>query len=50
VRGHIIKATFSPYDSLTLGVSYFLTDLINPSSAGSKSGAGRLQLDAAWKF
>ncbi|MEY4384805.1 MAG: hypothetical protein RLY20_88, partial [Verrucomicrobiota bacterium] len=50
VRGHIIKAQYSPYDSLTLGITYWITDLINESPAGSQSGAGRLQVDAAIKF
>ena len=50
VRGHIIKATFSPYDSLTFGAKFFMTELINPYPAGSKSGASRIQLDAAWRF
>ncbi|MBI5386545.1 MAG: putative porin [Verrucomicrobia bacterium] len=50
VEGHIFKASYSPYDSLTFAVTYFMTDLINPSPAGSKSGMGRLQVDANWKF
>lgn len=50
VRGHILKAQYSPYDALTLGVTYWLTDLIDENPAGSKSGAGRLQVDAVLKF
>lgn len=50
VRGHIIKAAYSPYDSLTLGLTCFLTELINESPAGAESSAQRLQLDAVWKF
>lgn len=50
VRGHILKAQYSPYDSLTLGVTYWLTDLIDENPAGSKGGAGRLQVDAVLKF
>lgn len=50
VRGHVIKAQYSPYDSLTLGVTYWLTELVHENPAGSDSGAGRLQVDAAWKF
>jgi hypothetical protein len=49
VRGHIVKATYSPYDSLTFGVTYFLTeaiDQVNPDSLQT----GRLQVDANWKF
>jgi hypothetical protein len=49
IRGHIVKATYSPYDSLTFGVTYFLTEAIeeaNPKSIDT----GRLQVDANWKF
>ncbi len=50
VRGHMIRASYSPYDSLTMSVTYWLTELIKESPAGSESGMGRLQVDAAWKF
>lgn len=50
VKGHILKAQYSPYDSFTLGVTYFMTDLIDPSPVGSKSGSGRLLVDAVLKF
>lgn len=50
IRGHIIKAQYSPFDALTLGVTYWLTDLIDENPAGSKSGTGRLQVDAVLKF
>jgi hypothetical protein len=59
VRGHIIKFAYSPYDSLTLGVTLFATQLIdnppafNPPAgwpAGWDSQSYRLQVDAIWKF
>lgn len=50
VKGHIFKLSYSPYDSLTFTATYFLTELINPNPANSKSGTGRLQVDANWKF
>jgi len=50
VRGHVIRAQYSPFDHLTLSVTYWLTELINESPAGSASGAGRLQVDANLKF
>jgi len=50
VRGHWIKASYSPYDSLTMSIAFFLTELINESPSGSKSGMGRLQVDAVLKF
>lgn len=50
VRGHWAKLSYSPFNTLTLSAAYFATELINPSPAGSKSGAGRLQIDAVVKF
>lgn len=50
VKGHWVKASYSPANSLTLSVAYFFTDLINPNPSNSDSGAGRLQVDMVWKF
>ena len=50
VRGHAVKLSYSPYDSFTLGVTCFITDLIHPSPAGSASGMTRLQVDGVLKF
>ncbi len=49
-KGHIVKFAYSPSDSFPLSVKWFLTDLINPAPAGSKSGMSRIQADASWKF
>lgn len=50
VEGHIFKASYSPFDSLTVGVTYFLAELISNTPAGFDEDVGRLQLDAVWKF
>ena len=50
VRGHIIKANYSFNDSFTLGIGYYLTELIHASPAGSRSDAAHLLVDAVWKF
>ncbi len=50
VRGHVLKLDYSPYDSLTFSVTYFLTELIHPNPVSSASGASRVQVDAMWKF
>ena len=50
VRGHIIRANYSPYDALTLGLTYFLTELVDPVHGQSESDMGRVQIDAVWKF
>jgi hypothetical protein len=50
VEGHIFKATYSPFDSLTIGVTYFLAELIANVPADFDENIGRLQVDAVWKF
>jgi hypothetical protein len=50
VKGHVVRGQYSPTDALTLGVTYWLTELIEESPAGSDSGTGRLQVDATVKF
>jgi hypothetical protein len=50
VRGHNLKLSYSPYDSLLLSASCFYTDLINKSPAGSESKTARVLLDASVKF
>ena len=50
VKGHWVKLAVSPSDAITLSVAYFFTDLVHNSPHGSESGAGRLQVDAVWKF
>lgn len=50
VEGHIIKASYSPFDSLTVGLTYFLGKLIANTPEGFNEDVGRMQLDAVWKF
>jgi hypothetical protein len=50
VEGHIFKASYSPYDSITLGVTYFLAEIIANTPEGFDESIGRLQVDAVWKF
>jgi hypothetical protein len=50
VEGHIFKASYSPYDSLTLGVTYFMGELIANVPSDFDESIGRLQVDAIWKF
>jgi hypothetical protein len=50
LRGHYMRAAYSPYDSLTLSVNYYLFGLIDKPTGASSSTAGRIQVDAAFKF
>ena len=50
IQGHVFKAAYSPYDSFSLGLSYFLLSAVDESPDGSGSTIGRLQLDAIFKF
>ena len=50
LRGHWLRAAWSPFDSFTFSATYYLFDLINEVPPGSDSQANRLQVDAMWKF
>ena len=50
VRGHIIRALYSPYNFLTLGVTFYDVSLIDSSPSGSKSNAGHIFVDALLRF
>jgi hypothetical protein len=50
VKGHIIRAGYSLFDSFTLGTTLFLTETIDESPEDSVSAIARLQVDAVWKF
>ena len=50
VEGHIFKASYSPYDSLTFGVTYFIGELIANVPSDFDDSVGRLQVDAVWRF
>ncbi|MFA6545650.1 MAG: putative porin [Limisphaerales bacterium] len=50
IRGHYMRAAYSPYDSLTLACTYYLFDLIDKPAGAPFSQAGRIQIDAAFKF
>lgn len=48
LRGHYMRAAYSPYDSVTLSATYFLFDVIQGRTKYSETG--RLQIDASLKF
>jgi hypothetical protein len=52
VKGHVLKAVYSPADAFSIGLTYFLTELIDEPKdpKGFSSEIGRLQVDATWKF
>jgi len=50
IRGHYIKAAYSPYDAVTVGLTYYLFRLIDESPAGLDKQTSRVQIDAVWKF
>ena len=50
VRGHVLRAAYSPYDSFTLGVTYFMMEAIHENPVTTGSSIGRLQVDAVLKF
>lgn len=50
VKGHIVKLSYSPYNSITLSATWFKTQLVDEPVGGSDSDMNRLQVDALWKF
>lgn len=50
IRGHVVKASYSPYDAFTFGITYANLEAIHENPIGSGSSIGRLQIDAIWKF
>lgn len=55
IQGHLFRVGYAPSDAFQLGVTYLLSELINPPRVGTppehaESGAHRLQVDATWKF
>ena len=50
VKGHIVKASYSPLDPVLLTVAWYATDLIEPYLPDSDSHMNRLQVDAVLKF
>ncbi len=50
LRGHTVRGVYSPTDSLSFAVTYYLYDLIDEVPPGSDSHADRIQVDAIWKF
>ena len=49
-KGHIVKLSYSPFDSLTLSAKWFRTELISESPTGSDPMMNRVQVDAVLKF
>jgi hypothetical protein len=55
IRGHVVRANYSLFDSFTLGATMFLADVITsngptPAEAAYDSKTIRVQVDAVWKF
>jgi hypothetical protein len=49
VRGHHIKAFYKPADSMTVVMSYFITEQIN-NAPGTRVAQNRLFVDLMWSF
>lgn len=50
IRGHVVRASYSPYDTVTFTVSLFNLWAIDASPFDTGSTINRLQVDAVWKF
>jgi hypothetical protein len=50
IRGHVVRAGCSPFDHVTLNLTWFGLELIRPYQPGSDSFMNRLQADVSLKF
>lgn len=50
IRGHVVKAGYSPLDQVTLNLTWFALELIRPYRPDSDSFMNRLQADVSVKF
>ena len=50
LRGHWIRAAWSPFDSFTFSATCYVFELIDASPKNSDSDTMRLQVDAMWRF
>jgi hypothetical protein len=50
VRGHVVKAAYWPYDSLSIVLTYYQANLIHPVPSNSNSEATHVMVDLIWKF
>ena len=50
IEGHVFRARYSPYDSLTIGVTYFLMERITGVTRELDEELNRVLVDAMWKF
>jgi hypothetical protein len=54
LKGHVLKASYSPYDALTLSVTYYLVEFIDEPlddvGRRAESEMHRMQIDAVWRF
>lgn len=50
IQGHYMRAAYSPKESLTLSVTYYLFKLIDTAPGAANPDTGRIQVDASWKF
>lgn len=49
VRGHVIKASYKPYEPIVVNVTYIITEKAT-LAAPAKEGQDRLQFDLVWAF
>jgi hypothetical protein len=50
LRGHVVKAQYSPFDSFTLAGTVYIADVIDTVGIAYNTHVTRIQLDAIWKF
>jgi hypothetical protein len=50
LRGHVARLSYSPLNSLTLGIIWYQGELLHPNPKGSESTSSHVLIDAILKF
>jgi hypothetical protein len=50
IKGHVVKAAYSPFDHVTLNLTWFGLELIRSYAPGTDSAMNRIQADVNLKF
>ena len=50
IKGHVVKAGYSPFEHVTLNLTWLNLELIEPFQSGTDSHMHRIQADVVLKF
>ncbi len=50
LKGHFVTVRYSPFDAVTLGLNFGLTEALNPTTTAADSQVTRILADASFRF